>query len=119
MITDQTDRLGPGLEVVLLRHGRHLPNQEGAHQTRDASVGANPSNLIEGQLTYAAIGACGERVLPHVRPPGPAETLEPDWRPISSEDNFEAIGDRTAEWPDDRTVLYWWRPTFWRSGEGG
>ena len=38
MILHQTDRLGPRLRVVLLRHGSHLPNQEGVHQTRDDSV---------------------------------------------------------------------------------
>ena len=31
--------LARGLLVVLLRHGSHLPNQEGVHQTRDGSGG--------------------------------------------------------------------------------
>jgi hypothetical protein len=37
MLSDQTDRLGPGLLVVLARHRCHLPNEGGVHQTRGGS----------------------------------------------------------------------------------
>jgi hypothetical protein len=37
------------------------------------------------------------------------------WRPIDLErDSFEPEGKQDAPWPEDPTVLYWWRPTFWR-----
>ncbi len=56
------------------------------------------------------------RFLTHVRPAADDEPLDDGWRPIDTEqDSFEARNDRDAEWPDDLTTLYWWRPTFWRS----
>lgn len=77
--------------------------------------GANKPSLIDAQRNFAAIGVCEERVLRHVRPPTQDEPREAGWRPIVDEDNFEATGVKEAAWPDDLTVLYWWRPTFWRA----
>jgi len=41
----------------------------------------------------------------------------PHWRPINPrQDTFEPRGVQLADWPDDRTVLYWWRyrdPRAW------
>jgi hypothetical protein len=48
-----------------------------------------------------------------VRPATEAEPPEPEWRPIDARDDFEAP-DESAPWPEDRTTLYYWRPTFWR-----
>ncbi|MGZ4260927.1 MAG: CPCC family cysteine-rich protein, partial [Solirubrobacteraceae bacterium] len=58
----------------------------------------------------------GERAhLVHVRPATDAEPVEDGWRPIDLErDSFEPPGVQEAPWPEDPTVLYWWRPTFWR-----
>jgi transposase len=50
MDLDQPDRLGPGLLVVLLWRGSHLPNQGGVHQTRGGSA-----------LTYLARQGVGRR----------------------------------------------------------
>ena len=49
MLGDQTHRLGPRV-VVLLRHGCHLPNQGGVHQTRDGSHTRTPSPLAPAHL---------------------------------------------------------------------
>ncbi|WP_239145206.1 CPCC family cysteine-rich protein [Actinoplanes couchii] len=42
---------------------------------------------------------------------GPAEfDRDPFWRPIdTARDRFEPGGRELAPWPEDRTVLYWWR----------
>jgi len=77
--------------------------------------GANKPALIDAQRNFAAFGACEERFLGHVRPPAEDEPREAGWRPIGDDDNFEAAGVKDADWPEDETVLYWWRPTFWRS----
>jgi hypothetical protein len=51
----------------------------------------------------------------HVRPPTDDDPLEAGWRPIDLErDSFESEGKQDSPWPEDPTVLYWWRPTFWR-----
>ncbi|MGZ4183138.1 MAG: CPCC family cysteine-rich protein [Solirubrobacteraceae bacterium] len=77
--------------------------------------GANHASLVEAQHNYAEFGA-GERAhLVHVRPATDAEPVEDGWRPIDLErDSFEPPGVQEAPWPEDPTVLYWWRPTFWR-----
>ncbi|MGW1942025.1 hypothetical protein [Streptomyces goshikiensis] len=77
-----------------------------------------------GHLTlnedFIAIGACEVRFLEQVRPPDGDEPLDPNWRPIDlSRDRFESWAARVAAWPDDLTVLYWWRYRdngFWRRG---
>ncbi|MFE2330103.1 CPCC family cysteine-rich protein [Streptomyces sp. NPDC059385] len=78
--------------------------------------GANKVSLIEAQLNYQEFGACKQRVRQFVRPPAEDEPLDPAWRPIDlTHDSFEdwAAEDR-APWPDDRSALFWWLPTFWR-----
>ena len=85
----------------------------------DWAIGANRrTSLIEAQCNFAAFGASHEQFLEHVRPPAGDEPLDPSWRPIDSEqDCFEPQGVQLAAWPDDCTVLYWWRyrdTGFWR-----
>jgi hypothetical protein len=77
--------------------------------------GANRVALVDAQRNYAEFGA-GERAnLVHVRPPTEDERVDPGWRPIDlTRDSFEAERENHAPWPEDATVLYWWRPTFWR-----
>ncbi|MEU9117123.1 CPCC family cysteine-rich protein [Streptomyces sp. NPDC048483] len=88
----------------------------------DWAVGANRTSLIEAQQNYQAFGACDERSVEHVRPPGDHEPLDRSWRPIDLErDHFEPQAVQLAAWPDDRTVLYWWRyrnTGFWRPTAG-
>ncbi|MCT6735401.1 CPCC family cysteine-rich protein [Rhodococcus qingshengii] len=81
--------------------------------------GANKVSLIGGQQNYASIGVSEERLLRFVRPPTLAEPLEEGWRPIDVDlDNFESGEMPVVPWPVDKTVLYWWRPTFWRLPRG-
>ncbi|GAA3469173.1 CPCC family cysteine-rich protein [Nonomuraea roseola] len=84
----------------------------------DRVAGANRIPLIEAQQHFQDHGACDERSLGHVRPPRDDEPLDPSWRPIDPErDRFEPQAVQLAAWPDDRTVLYWWRyrdTGFWR-----
>ncbi|UOQ88582.1 hypothetical protein MUN74_15100 [Agromyces endophyticus] len=78
--------------------------------------GANRPCLIDSQRAYAEHGAIEDRFVGLVRSATDQEPLDSGWRPIDHEqDSFEAEDDRDAEWPDDLTTLYWWRPTFWRS----
>jgi len=81
------------------------------------SFGANAVCLVDAQRNYQRFGAMEERFLKHVRPPTPDEPLDAGWRPIDpSRDSFEGPKSR-EEWPADTTLLYWWRPTFWRANE--
>lgn len=89
----------------------------------DYRGGANSPSLIEAQRTYARTGASSEQDLRHVRPPGPEEPLEPGWRPVEpAVDGIEPPSPRPDEdreptpWPQDLTVLYWWRATYRRAG---
>ncbi len=78
--------------------------------------GANKVSLSEAQRNYQDFGACDEHGRRYVRPQADDEPLDPAWRPIDlAQDSFEdwAAEDR-APWPDDRSVLCWWLPTFWR-----
>jgi hypothetical protein len=61
-------------------------------------------------------GACDEAFVRRVRPARDDEPLDPGWYPLDSgaPPRFEAPGRPERPWPDDHTVLYWWRPTFWR-----
>ncbi|MFI0899728.1 CPCC family cysteine-rich protein [Streptomyces sp. NPDC020983] len=80
-----------------------------------AAGGANRVSLIEAQRNYQSFGACDQHGRKYVRPPAEDEPLDPAWRPIDPErDSFEDW-DATvhAPWPDDRSVLCWWLPTFW------
>jgi Cysteine-rich CPCC len=79
--------------------------------------GANKPSLVQAQAAYAGIGACEQRHLAHVRQPRADEPVEAGWRPIDlAIDRFEPTAVQEAPWPEDKTTLYWWRPTFWRRG---
>ena len=80
----------------------------------DWAGGANKPSLIESQHNYAREGAMEFRFTGLVRGAAPDEAVEGGWKPIDlSRDCFEPRGVKDAPWPDDLTVLYWWRPTFW------
>ncbi|MBI3217311.1 MAG: hypothetical protein HYZ38_26145 [Mycobacterium sp.] len=80
------------------------------------SGGANRVSLIEAQANFRAFGAKERRHIARVRPPTDGEGVEPGWRPVDEErDRFETWGvGPIVNWPGDKTVLYWWRPTYWR-----
>nr|WP_093572708.1 CPCC family cysteine-rich protein [Amycolatopsis rubida] len=77
--------------------------------------GANGVSLIEAQRNYRQVGASESRWKDRVRKPNDGELLDKGWRPIDLRiDSFEDEDDRLIGWPSDRSVLYWWRDTFWR-----
>lgn len=79
--------------------------------------GANQLSLIECQRNFQTFGAKQARVLQNVRPATEDEPVDEGWYPLGplALDCFEPIGDHPEPWPQDRTTLYWWRPTFWRT----
>ncbi len=82
--------------------------------------GANSVPLVEAQRNVRAYGACDQRGRFYARPPSADEPLEPDWRPIDpATDVFEECRDdgSARPWPEDRSVLCWWLPTFWGAPE--
>ncbi|MFJ9932229.1 CPCC family cysteine-rich protein [Streptomyces virginiae] len=82
--------------------------------TMDGS--ANKVSLIEAQRNYQDFGASDQHGLQYVRPSAAGGPLDPAWRPVDlTRDSFEdRDADDRATWPDDRSVLCWWLPTFWR-----
>ncbi|MEV4636294.1 CPCC family cysteine-rich protein [Actinoplanes sp. NPDC049548] len=83
----------------------------------DYSGGANRPSLRDSQQNFIRFGAMEERFVKNVRGPGVGDRADDGWRPVDdARDSFERPGDQERPWPDDRTVLYWWRPTFWRLG---
>lgn len=76
--------------------------------------GANGPALAEAQRTFADIGAKEDRFTDKVVDPG-GTPKDSEFRPIDlARDDFEPTHEQEAPWPDDRTALYWWRPSFWR-----
>ncbi|WP_442914250.1 CPCC family cysteine-rich protein [Kribbella sp. NBC_01245] len=81
----------------------------------DWAGGANRPSLRESQRNFVRFGAKEERCVSHMRSPEVGVRVDEGWRPIDMErDHFESRGVQERPWPDDRTVLYWWRSTFWR-----
>ncbi|MFE6746326.1 CPCC family cysteine-rich protein [Kitasatospora purpeofusca] len=82
--------------------------------------GANSVPLVEAQRNVRAYAACDQRGRFHARPPTADEPLDPAWRPIDpATDVFEERRDDGSgrPWPEDRSVLCWWLPTFWGAPE--
>jgi hypothetical protein len=82
------------------------------------SAGANRVSLSEGQQNYAAYNASEERVKQYVRPPRVSELRESGWRPVNHaidniEDPIQSI-DYGGTYPEDTSILYYWRPSYWR-----
>jgi hypothetical protein len=66
--------------------------------------------LIEAQRTVAAQGSSVESTQARQSADEADFDREPSWRPIDvCRDRFEPHGGQLALWPEDRTVLYWWR----------
>lgn len=79
---------------------------------------ANVVSLVEGQKNYAACGAAERRNVPYTRAPIAGERRDSQWRPVDPErDNVEqprAGVNYARDYPEDTTVLYYWRRTYWR-----
>jgi hypothetical protein len=80
-----------------------------------AGIGANGGvSLLDAQAGYQRFGAVREDLERHVRPPKDDEPLDPGWRPLDPAlDAYEREPSGTPH-PDDLTLLYYWRPTYWR-----
>jgi hypothetical protein len=80
----------------------------------DRAGGANSPSLIEAQRNFVALGAKQDRSVGMVRDPASDEPIEPGWRPVDPvQDLVEASSFDSQSWPEDLTVLYYWRPTYW------
>lgn len=79
---------------------------------------ANHVSLLEGQKNYATCGAAEKRNADNAREPFAEEQRELEWRAADiRRDNIEfpARGiDYSVSYPQDTTVLYYWRSTYWR-----
>jgi hypothetical protein len=79
----------------------------------------NRVSLYEGQRNYRDLGVAERGNLGLMRAPVEGEEREEGWRPLDLErDNVEEPRrgvDYAESYPeDDTTVLYYWRPTYWR-----
>lgn len=80
---------------------------------------SNTVSLAEAQRNYQRYGASEQRNRGLTRAPIDGEPQEGSWRPLDpASDNIEyprrGVGYANSyPWPDT-TVLYYWRPTYWR-----
>ncbi len=84
----------------------------------DTAGGANAVSLLDGQRTYATIGACEARLIAHVRQPTAVDQRDTGWRPLDpARDKIEdvrTVTNAAQTYPEDPTTLYYWRDTYWR-----
>jgi len=72
-------------------------------------------SLLQCQRNYFQFFASERRFEYFVRMWDLDDRADVAWRMIDPElDHFEPAGVEERPWPADLTVLYWWRPTFWR-----
>lgn len=79
---------------------------------------ANRVSLLDAQRNFSDCGAAETRNRDNVRHPDTVDRQERDWRPLDQAlDNMEEPQrgiDYEISYPEDTTVLYYWRPTYWR-----
>ena len=80
---------------------------------------ANHVSLEDAQRNYADCGAAERRNAGAVRAPVAGDVRDQGWRPLDpARDNIEEPRrgiDYSDSYPlADTTVLYYWRPTYWR-----
>jgi hypothetical protein len=76
--------------------------------------GANGPSLMECQANFQRFGASEERFVGNVRPPGPGETRDPEWRPAVESDQRSSRVPRDLsdeEYKNVETWYYWKRKT--------
>ena len=79
--------------------------------------GANRPSLAEAQAEFTRRGVIEERLRSYVRPAGPGDQRDPEWRPLGPTDDPESPEpgrDYGDSYPADPTHLYYWRRTYWR-----
>ncbi|MEN8177869.1 MAG: CPCC family cysteine-rich protein [Pseudomonadota bacterium] len=80
---------------------------------------SNSVSLVDAQINYQRIGVAERKNMGQGRAAIAGEALEEGWRPIDpSIDNLEqptSGEDYSTSYPwSNTTVLYYWRPTYWR-----
>ena len=84
----------------------------------DMPGSSNQVSLIRGQENFIDIGSAEKRKAAQARSPYPGELRDDHWRVVNPEvDNIEqphAGEDYATSYPQDATVLYYWRETYWR-----
>lgn len=85
----------------------------------DMIGGVNDVSLKQAQQNYIAFGGCSRRKAMEAQAPIPGSRRDEQWRPINpATDNIETPRrgeDYSVTYPfQDTTVLYYWRPTYWR-----
>jgi hypothetical protein len=77
--------------------------------------GANGISLADAQRNFLTLGVSDRRFSELVRAPGEGEVMDDGFRIVNVEiDEFEPTCTQEVPWPEDRSVLYWWRSNFWR-----
>ncbi len=80
--------------------------------------GANRPSLLEAQANYRAFGCCEPEMLEHCRAPNADEPVEEGWRPLDRNADDPELPTSAVDcgdtYPVDSTMLYYWRPTYWR-----
>ena len=80
--------------------------------------GANHLCLADAQRNYAEKGVAQPGMEQQVRRPTPDDLRDPSWRRLElSKDRIEQPVrgvDYGETYPHDTTVLYYWRPNYWR-----
>lgn len=85
----------------------------------DMVGGVNDVSLRQAQKNYIEFGGCSRRKALQAQEPIPGRRRDKNWRPLNPErDNIETPKrgeDYSVTYPfQDTTVLYYWRPTYWR-----
>lgn len=80
---------------------------------------SNCVSLVDAQINYQRIGVAERKNIGRGRAALDDEAQEEGWRPINPEiDNLEqptSGEDYATSYPwSNTTVLYYWRPTYWR-----
>jgi len=80
---------------------------------------ANTVSLENAQMNYASFGVAEVKNRGITRRPLAQEGHDQDWRPLDpGRDNIEepqrGVGYADSYPLSDTTVLYYWRPTYWR-----
>ena len=79
---------------------------------------SNHVSLVEAQANFNRYGASERRNIINSRKPFSDETRDKTWRPVDpAKDNTEQPRsgiDYKNSYPQDSTVLYYWRSSYWR-----
>ena len=89
----------------------------------DMVGGVNDVSLHQAQQNYLEFGSCSRKTSSQAQAPLPEKQRDEAWRLLNPQtDNIEQPHrgeDYSTSYPyQDTTVLYYWRPTYWRRMNG-